>query len=103
MAKWGFGTWDAQGRDTNTGIVRILVAGTLVVANGQKSGSFSFSVPSGYRLDYTFQANMGASPAGRRRVIISGNNANLSDAGDTDYSSGTVPAYAGTFLFFVRR
>lgn len=103
MAKWGFGTWDPQGRDTNTAIVRVLVAGTMVVANGQKSGSFSFSVPSGYRLDYTFQANMDSSPRGRRRITISGNNVNLSDVGDTDFSTGTLQAYAGTFLFFVRR
>ncbi|WP_205956665.1 hypothetical protein [Pantoea stewartii] len=103
MANWGFGTWDAQKRDTNTGIVRILVAGTLEVANGQQSGSFSFQVPAGYRLDYTFQANMGASPSARRRVTISGNNFSISAAGDSDYSTGTLQAYAGTFLFFVRK
>lgn len=103
MAKWGFGTWDANGNDTNTGIVRILSVGTLSVANGQKSGSFSFAVPSGYRLDYNFQANMSAQPQGRRRIDISGNTATISSVGDTDYSAGTSPAYAGIFLFFLRK
>ncbi len=99
MANWGFGTWDAQGRDTNTGIVRILVAGTLEVANGQQSGSFSFQVPAGYYLDYTFQANMGTSPRGRRRVSISGNNFSISSAGDSDYSTGTLQPMQEHFFF----
>ncbi len=102
MAKWGFGTWDSSGKDTNTGIVRILSAGTLVVTNGQKSGSFTFPVPSGYRLDYNFQANMDAAPLGRRRITISGNTATISAAGDTDYSTGSLQAFAGIFLFFIR-
>ncbi|MEN4831736.1 hypothetical protein [Pantoea vagans] len=103
MAKWGFGTWDSAGRDTNTGIVRILSAGTLVVTNGQKSGSFTFAVPPGYVLDYNFQANMDAPPQGRRRISISGNTATIVAAGDTDYSAGSLQAFAGTFLFFVRK
>ena len=43
--EWGVQTWNANGVPNNYGIKPVSVYGTQVLANGQKSGSWTVSVP----------------------------------------------------------
>lgn len=98
---YGLQTWDANGRDNNTGIVRVLAIGTWKV-DAVQSGSASFTVPAGYTMGYLFQATQITSGSKRRRVTISGGRVTLTAVGDGDYSAGTESAIAGNYLFFAR-
>lgn len=100
---WGFGTWDANGVDNNTGLVRILVKGYFSVSAGQQSGSSSITLPSGYVLDYLFQPSTGDLTTKRRKVSISSGTLIVSSVSDADFSTGTQPALGGNFLMYVRK
>ena len=97
---WGFGTWDANGADNNTGLVRINALATLQAGNGT-TGTFSFALPSGYTLDFLVQP--GGLATGRRRIAVSGNTLVLSNVGDTDFSAGTYPRYDMSFILAYAR
>jgi len=103
MASWGIRTWDANGADNNTGLVRILVKGFFKVTAGQQTGSSAISLPSGYVLDYLFQPSTGDLTTKRRKVAISGGTLTLTSVADTDFSTGTQPALGGNFLLYVRK
>lgn len=103
MADWGIRTWDANGVDNNTGLVRVLVKGFFSVSAGQQSGSSSISLPSGYVLDYLFQPSTGTLNTTRRRVTISGGTLTISSVADSDFSTGTQAALGGNFLLYVRK
>lgn len=103
MANWGVATWDANGVDNNTGIVRVLVKGRIVLEEGQTSGVYSFSVPSGYVLDFLAQyAALGFSQ-GRRKINITGGTVTISSAADNDYSAGTMMNVAANVIIFLRK
>ena len=102
MANWGIATWDANGVDNNTGLVRVLVVGTATLGDGQVSGSWSFAVPAGMRLDYLFQNTASAASFTRRRFIINGGRVSIVSVGE-DYSAGTEPASAGRVVFYLRK
>jgi hypothetical protein len=51
MANWGIQTWDASGNPNNTGIVPVLVVATVYLSAGQVSGTYSYTVPSGFRVE----------------------------------------------------
>ncbi|WKZ94123.1 hypothetical protein P0E69_09735 [Chimaeribacter arupi] len=77
----GIQTWDANGVPNNTGIVPVLVAGTLYLGAGQNAGSWNYPIMAGYGLGYIMSPVTGESISGtRRRVTISGGSVTLSDA-----------------------
>ncbi|UIL51508.1 hypothetical protein LZU96_14905 [Pantoea agglomerans] len=98
---YGLGTWDSNGIDNNTGLVRILAVGTWTVSE-QQTGSINFIIPSGYVMDYLFQSSQISFSTNRRRVTINGGLVTLSAVGGGDFSSGTEAANAGYYLFFLR-
>jgi len=99
---YGLQTFDGNGVDNNTGIVRILALGTFTVGQEQ-SNSASFALPSGYRMDYVFQSHQATGGTATRRLItISGGTISLSATGDGDFSAGTQNAMAGYFLLYAR-
>ncbi|KWZ93413.1 hypothetical protein HMPREF3212_00195 [Citrobacter freundii] len=100
--EWGVQTWNANGVPNNYGIKPVSVYGTQLLANGQKSGSWTVSVPLGLKLNYYHVANAsetspGGMGSGRRRVSVSGNTITVSAAGDTEYAANTFQA-ARAFL-----
>lgn len=100
--EWGVQTWNANGVPNNYGIKPVSVYGTQLLANGQKSGSWTVSVPPGLKLNYYHVANAsetssGGMGSGRRRVSVSGNTITVSAAGDTECAANTFQA-ARAFL-----
>ncbi len=99
---YGLQTFDGNGADNNTGIVRILALGTFSVGQEQ-SNSATFTVPAGYRMDYLFQSHQATGgTASRRLITISGGTISLSAVGNGDFSAGTQNAMAGYFLLYAR-
>ncbi len=99
---WGVQTWNASGVPNNYGIKPVSVYGTQLLANGQKSGSWTVPVPPGLKLNYYHVANAsetssGGMGSGRRRVSVSGNTITVSAAGDMEYAANTFQA-ARAFL-----
>ncbi|MDQ1226452.1 hypothetical protein QE443_002613 [Pantoea ananatis] len=97
---WGFGTWDAAGRDNNTGLVKINAVGTMQF-DSNYTGTQSFYLPSGYSLSYLHQA--GGNYIGRMRITISGNSVTISSVANDDYSSGTLGKYQMNFVVVYAR
>lgn len=97
---YGFATWDANGVDNNTGIVKINAIASLS-ADVNTSGSFSYGLPSGYTMDFLIQP--AGKFTGRRRIQISGNVITLTNVADNDYSSDTYPRYDYSFILIYAR
>lgn len=97
---WGFATWDANGVDNNTGLVKINALATIQASN-TTAGTFSYSVPAGYSLDFLVQP--AGQYTGRRRIQVSGGNIILTNVADTDYSAGTYPSYDMSFILIYAR
>ncbi|WP_224948361.1 hypothetical protein [Pantoea sp. alder70] len=98
---YGFGTWDANGVDNNTGLVKINALGTMAI-DATSNYSQSFSLPSGYSLDYLFQPNADRTGEGRKRISVSGSAILVTQVASTDYTNGTFPNVPGTILAFAR-
>lgn len=103
MANWGIQTWDAGGVPNNTGIVPVMVVGTVFLSSGQVSGTYSFSVPAGFTLAAIQSPISGASfsPA-RRKINVSGNSIVLTNAAG-DYSAGTISAEETWLIVYLLR
>lgn len=89
---WGIQTWDANGVPNNYGIKPVSVVGTVQLTQGQTSGSYSFTVPAGMRVGFTFTLESGNSPNIGRRVVANGNTITVSPAstvGVGNYSSNS--------------
>lgn len=97
---YGFGTWDANGVDNNTGLVKINALATLQADSGT-AGTFNYSVPSGYSLAFLVQP--AGAYTGRRRIDVSGGSLVLTNVADNDYSSGTYPRYDMSFILVYAR
>lgn len=97
---WGFATWDANGVDNNTGLVKINSLGVLQAGN-TTAGTFSYALPSGYSLAFLVQ------PAGvytgRRSITVSGGNLILANVADDNYSANTYPRYDMSFILVYAR
>lgn len=97
---WGFATWDANGVDNNTGLVKINSLGVFQ-ADSNTAGTYNFTLPSGYTLAFLVQ------PAGvfsgRRRITVSGGSITLANVADNDYSAGTYPRYSQSFILVYAR
>jgi hypothetical protein len=99
---YGFGTWDANGVDNNTGLVRINALGTLSI-DASSNYSQAFNLPSGYVLDYLFQpSGEPNSINARKRISVSGNSIAVTQVAGSDYSNNTFPNVPGTILAFAR-
>lgn len=98
---YGFGTWDANGVDNNTGLVKINALGVMPI-DATSNYTQAFSLPEGYSLDYLFQANGDRSGNGRKKIYSSGANIVVNQVASSDYSSGTFPNVPGNILAFAR-
>ena len=98
---YGFGTWDANGVDNNTGLVKVNALGVMTI-DATSNYSQAFSLPSGYSLDYLFQPSGDRSGTGRKKIYTSGASVVVSQVASSDYSSGTFPNVPGNILVFVR-
>ncbi|KGT91533.1 hypothetical protein NG99_16015 [Erwinia typographi] len=99
---WGVQTWDAAGKPNNYGLVPVSLLGNIELAAEQVSGSWSFSVPSGYRIDYIHVAKTITYTATRRLITISGSTISISQAGASAYGFGTEMAYNAFLCVFIR-
>lgn len=97
---YGFATWDANGIDNNTGLVKINAVGIWVV-DATETGARTFYRPSGYSLFALYQP-AGDVLEGRRRITVSGDTVTISAAGSGDFSEGTIPNYPGAILVYAR-
>lgn len=92
MANWGIQTWDANGNPNNTGIVQVLVVATVYLSAGQVSGTYSYTVPTGFEVAAIQSPITGDAYSGsRRKVTGTGGTITISDA-NGDYSAGTYTA-----------
>ncbi len=98
---YGFGTWDANGVDNNTGIVKVNALGVMSI-DATSNYNQAFSLPSGYSLDYLFQPSGDRNGNGRKKIYVSGSNVLVSQVSSSDYSAGTFPNVPGNILVFVR-
>lgn len=96
MTDYGFQSWGASGVPNNYGIKPVSVLTYIALSNGQKSGAWSFNIPTGFKLNYYHinndTSNSGALGNGRRRISVSGGALTISAAGDYEYSAETYPA-----------
>lgn len=98
---YGFGTWDANGVDNNTGLVKVNALGVVSI-DATSNYNQAFSLPSGYSLDYLFQASGDRSGNGRKKIYASGSSIVVIQVSGSDYSAGTFPNVPGNILVFVR-
>ncbi|ELY2495264.1 MULTISPECIES: hypothetical protein [Cronobacter] len=74
MSDFGYASWDENGNPNNYGIKPVSVIGHIRLTNGQKSGTYSFNVPAGYKLGFiVVPAGASSYIEGRRVITISGN------------------------------
>lgn len=98
---YGFGTWDANSVDNNTGLVKINSLGVMAI-DATSNYSQAFSVPAGYTLDYLFQASADRTGTGRKRIYVSGNSIVVAQVSSTDFSGDSFPNVPGNILVFLR-
>lgn len=98
---YGFATWDANGVDNNTGLVKINAIGVVSI-DATSNYNQAFSLPSGYILDYLFQASGDRSGTGRKKIYVDGPRIVVSQVSSGDYSASTFPNVPGNILLFVR-
>ncbi|WP_071531043.1 hypothetical protein [Pantoea sp. GM01] len=99
---FGYGTWDANGNDNNTGLVRINALGTMTI-NASGNYNQAFSLPSGYVLDFLFQPTGEPSSTNARKTIaVSGSSIVVTQVSSSNYSNGTFPNVPGIILAFAR-
>lgn len=99
---WGVQTWDAAGKPNNYGLVPVSLIGKIELSLGQVSGSWSFTVPNGFRLDYIHQPKIIAYNNVRRLITVSGNKISLSQAGENSLGFGTEMALEAFLIVYIR-
>lgn len=98
---WGIQTWDANGAPNNYGIKPVSVVGQVVLASGQTSGSYSFAVPTGFKVGFAVTLESGAYAAVGRRIVASGNTITISPASEAGI--GNYPANACEMVVFMEK
>lgn len=89
---YGVQTWAANGSPNNFGVKPVSVITSILLNAGQKTGSWTFSVSPGLKLNYYHVNNDSSGNGnglGRRKVTISGNTITVSSAGDSEYAANT--------------
>ncbi|WP_158783270.1 hypothetical protein [Pantoea sp. BAV 3049] len=99
---WGVQTWDAAGKPNNYGLVPVALVGQISLDAEQVSGSWSFTVPAGYRLDYLYLPKLSAYTQTRRAITISGGTVTVSSASSSTFGYGTEMAYAAFIIVYLR-
>lgn len=99
---WGIQTWDANGNPNNYGLVPISVLGYFAVAAGQQSGTVSYTVPVGFRMEFLQVTASDSYTTARRSITISGGTITLGAAADNDFGAGTYPAINGYVIVYLR-
>lgn len=98
---WGFQSWDANGKPNNYGIVPISVAGVFKLTSGQQSGSYSYSVPDGYALQFAVGFTPANYTAKRRRINISGNSIVITSAADSSMGGDVYQADVADVIVYM--
>ena len=93
---WGFGTWDKNGVDNNTGLVAVNIISVVRIEEGVMNASYSFDVPSGFSLDFVVMPDSTQSGAGDnwRRIHVSGNSIIVEPSGDNVAGNDRFPRSA---------
>ena len=97
---WGIKTWDASGRPNNYGIKPVSVVGRIPLAAGQNSGSWSFTVPTGFKVGFVVSLDEGGNSVGRR-IVAAGNSITVTSASDTGL--GNYPASKCELIVFMEK
>lgn len=97
---FGIQTWDANGVPNNYGIKPVSVVGRIQLSAGQTSGSWSFTVPAGFKVGFVVSLDVGATSVGRR-IVASGNTITLSAASDAGI--GNYPASQCELVVFMEK
>lgn len=97
---WGIQTWDASGRPNNYGIKPVSVVGRIPLAAGQNSGSWSFTVPTGFKVGFVVSLDEGGNRVGRR-IVASGNSITVTSASDTGL--GNYPSSKCELIVFMEK
>ncbi|EKI8501655.1 hypothetical protein PFW94_000056 [Salmonella enterica] len=97
---WGIQTWDANGVPNNYGIKPVSVVGRIQLAAGQNTGSWSFTVPAGFKVGFVISLNEGGNSVGRR-IIASGNTITVTAASETGL--GNYPASKCELIVFMEK
>jgi hypothetical protein len=101
MAQWGFGAWDANGKDVNKGLVPTLVISYVGLSSGQLGGSWSLSVPQGRKLNFLFLLNGNEDGKGsRRNITVNGSTVNMVAAAQNATGDNIFPPGAGWLIFW---
>ncbi|WWD11074.1 outer membrane protein [Escherichia phage Phagiculus] len=72
MAEYGIATYDANGNYNNYGIKPVTVVAFVDLATGQTSGSYSYQIPTGYKVGYFITLDE-SGPNNGRYIVASGN------------------------------
>lgn len=99
---WGIQTWDENGNQNNYGLVPVSVLGFFSLANGQQSGSATYTLPAGFIMEILQVSSDAAYTTTRRKINISGGSVSISSVSDTDFSANTYPAVAGFIIAYLR-
>lgn len=94
----GIVMWSASGSPNNYGIKPVPVVGFISLAAGQNTGSWSFPVPAGHKLDVIEVPTGYAYDAGERYVSVSGNTISLSPVGGGNFRMLANPGYIIVYI-----
>lgn len=97
---WGIQTWDANGVPNNYGIKPVSVVCRIQLAAGQNTGSWSFTVPAGFKVGFVISLDEGGNSVGRR-IIASGNTITVTAASETGL--GNYPASKCELIVFMEK
>ncbi|MDC9588345.1 hypothetical protein PSI23_03190 [Xenorhabdus sp. XENO-10] len=96
MSDYGFGVWDEQGRQRNTGIRPFLYAGFMKLDSGQTTGALTVPrepMSEGLHLSYVFMCTQtGDWPNEKRQFLVKDNQIIISTGRNTA-AEGWLIAY----------
>lgn len=95
---WGIQTWDANGNPNNYGIKPVSVVGRIQLAYTQNSGSWSFTVPPGYKVGFVVSLDEGTTSVGRH-IEATGNTITVTPANTAGI--GNYPSSACELVVFM--
>ncbi|MBE8597918.1 hypothetical protein [Xenorhabdus sp. BG5] len=96
MSDYGFGVWDEQGRQRNTGIRPFLYVGFMKVNSGQTSGALTVPrepMSAGLRLSYVFICTQTGDWPNEKRQFLVRDNQIIISTGRNVAAEGWLIAY----------